>query len=162
MSEKLEEFIRSNKKDFDLDTPSGALWDKIEAELDKKKLRKPLRLSLWMGIAASLLMVMGIALMYQASQRRMSNDIADLNPAYAKKENRYASLIEEKRDSLQLFAEENPALYKRFNTDLEALNADYLNLKKELKDSPNQRLVIKAMAKNLELQLQVINQQFHH
>jgi hypothetical protein len=159
MSEKLEEYIKSNKKEFDLDNPSGELWDKIEKELDKKKRKTPLRLSLWIGIAASLLIMMGIAVLFNGRQKKMGNELAEFNPAYAQKETRYASLIEEKRDSLQLFAKENPALYSQFNKDLEALNADYLNLKKELTTSPNQRLVIKAMAKNLELQLQVINQQ---
>jgi hypothetical protein len=159
MSEKLEDYIRSNKKDFDLDTPPKGLWDKIEVELDKKKRKEPVRLSMWISIAASLLIIMGVAVLYNAKQRKSRNDFAELNFAYAQKETRYASLIEEKRDSLQLFAKENPALYRRFNKDLEALNTDYLNLKNELEASPNQTLVIKAMARNLELQLQVINQQ---
>jgi uncharacterized protein YqiB (DUF1249 family) len=39
------------------------------------------------------------------------------------------------------------------------MDADYQKLKKELADSPNQKLVVRAMVKNLELQLQVITQQ---
>jgi len=159
MSKKLEEFIKTNKKDFDLEMPAGDLWGKIEKELDKKKPGKSFRLPVWIGIAASVAIVLGILFFYTSHQKRDNAELAGVSPAYAQKEIRYASMIEEKRDSLQLFAKENPVLYNRFSSDLNALNSDYINLKKELKNSPNQKLVIKAMVKNLELQLQVINQQ---
>ncbi|MGY0039454.1 hypothetical protein [Pedobacter sp. NJ-S-72] len=40
MNTKLEDFIRDNKREFDTDRPSMGLWDKIEAELDKKEKQK--------------------------------------------------------------------------------------------------------------------------
>jgi hypothetical protein len=39
------------------------------------------------------------------------------------------------------------------------LDTDYDRLKQELQNSPNPRLIVRAMVKNLELQLEVINQQ---
>ncbi|MNR06997.1 hypothetical protein D3C85_1230970 [compost metagenome] len=72
---------------------------------------------------------------------------------------KFASLIEEKKDSLQVYAKKNPVLYARFSEDLNKLDQDYEHLKEELQNSPNQKVVVKAMVKNLELQLQVINQQ---
>ncbi|RZM23433.1 MAG: hypothetical protein EOO88_26185, partial [Pedobacter sp.] len=70
-----------------------------------------------------------------------------------------ATLIEEKRDSLEVFAKDNPELYQKFSADLEKLDGNYKSLKQELLHSPNQKLVVKAMVKNLELQLQLISQQ---
>lgn len=159
MSKKLEEYIREHKKAFDDGTPSDQLWSKIETALDKEKVKKPLRVPLWFAIAASLIVVMAITFIYTYRSQKTGVEIADVNPAYAQKEMKFASLIEQKKDSLMVYAEENPKLYSEFSADLQKLGADYENLKKQLQNSPNQKLVVRAMVKNLELQLQVINQQ---
>lgn len=159
MSNKLEEYVKGHRKDFDLDSPTDALWGRIAVELDQNQKKKPLKIQAWMGIAASLIVMMGVTFLYINHNQSKSVEIADINPGYAKKEMRFASMIEQKRDSLQLYAQENPVLYKKFSGDIEKLDADYENLKKELQSSPNPRFIVKAMVKNLELQLEVINQQ---
>lgn len=159
MSKKIEEFIRENKRAFDMEEPPAHLWNKIEEQLGgweapKKKLNR----TLWLSIAASLIVVLGITgmLTYKA---KAPVSLADVNPDYAKKQMQFASLIEEKKDSLEVLSKINPALYNKFNQDIERMDRDYQKLKKELGDSPNQKMVVKAMVKNLELQLQVITQQ---
>lgn len=159
MSKKLEEYIREHRKSFDVGTPSDQLWSKIETALDKEKVKKPLRVPLWFAIAASLTVVMTITFIYTYRDKQAGVDIADVNPVYAQKEMKFASLIEQKKDSLMVYAQENPNLYNEFSSDLQKLGEDYENLKKQLQNSPNQKLVVRAMVKNLELQLQVINQQ---
>lgn len=159
MSRKLEEFIRENKRAFDTEDPSEELWSRIERGLDKKKPSKTNHMNLWIGIAASMLLVVGIAAALLTYGRRNASIVAEVNPDYAKKQVRFASMIEEKKDSLEVLSKVNPALYSKFNRDIEYMDADYQKLKKELADSPNQKLVVKAMVKNLELQLQVITQQ---
>lgn len=159
MSKKLEEYIREHKKSFDVGTPSDQLWSKIETALDKEKVKKRLRVPLWFAIAASLTVVMTITFIYTYRSKQTGVDMADVNPIYAQKEMKFASLIEQKKDSLMVYAQENPKLYSEFSSDLQKLGADYENLKKQLQNSPNQKLVVRAMVKNLELQLQVINQQ---
>ncbi|TDQ09643.1 hypothetical protein [Pedobacter metabolipauper] len=160
MSKKLEEYIRAHKKDFDTGGfSSDKLWTRIEQQLDQEKIKKPSRVPYWLGIAASLIVMMAITFIYTYRSPEAENTIADVNPGFARKEMRFASLIEEKKDSLEVYAKDNPDLYKQFSSDLGKLGEDYERLKKELQNSPNQRLVVKAMSKNLELQLQVINQQ---
>jgi hypothetical protein len=159
MSINLEDFIKDNKKEFDKDRPSLALWDKIELELDKKKNKAPVRLRVWYSIAASVIILLGVGFftMYPLKNERMS--VADVNPVYAKKEVKFCNLIEQKRDSLQIFEGANPELYRQFNADLQKLNQTYEGLRKDLATSPNQQLVVKAMIKNLEIQLQLVSQQ---
>ena len=159
MSKKLEEFVQGHKKEFDLNSPSDELWSKIANKLDEQKVKKPLKLQVWIGIAASLIVMMGITFLFTNHNRSQEVRIADVNPTYAKKEIRFASMIEEKKDSLEVYAKENPALYKKFSADIEKLDADYDRLKLELQSSPNPRLIVKAMVRNLELQLEVIDQQ---
>jgi len=160
MSTKIEDFIRDNKKEFDTEIPSSKLWDNIEKELNKKsKKNTALNIQLWIGVAASLLVLLGITFVYVFPAKKERMSIADVSPVYASKQLRFASLIEQKRDSLQIFETSNPELYKKFSSDLQQLNTAYENLRKQLPASPNQQLVVKAMVKNLEIQLQLLSQQ---
>ena len=159
MSKNIEAYIKAHKKEFDLNSPSEALWSRIEADLEQSRVKKPLRLRFWLSIAASLMLLMTSIFIYTYHRRNKYVDIADLNSSYAKKEMKFASMIEEKKDSLMVFAKDNPELCERFNGDLSQLGSDYESLKKELQCSPNQKLVVKAMVRNLEIQLQIINQQ---
>jgi hypothetical protein len=159
MSIKIEDFIKANKKEFDKEKPSAKLWEKIELELDKKTKKKRFDMRMWSGIAASVLLISGIALLYFFHGYKEQVSVDDVSSAYAVKQVRFSSLIEQKRDSLEIFADSNPDLYKKFSSDLEKLNHTYENLRKELPASPNQRLVVRAMIKNLEVQLQLVSQQ---
>jgi len=155
----IETYIKEHKKEFDLKEPSDQLWNRIDAALTKEKKKQPFRMTFWFGIAASLMVLMAFVFIYSNRKQDKDLNIADINPVYAQKERRFASLIEEKKDSLQVYAKKNPELYAHFSADLNKLGSDYERLKKELQNSPNQKVVVKAMVKNLELQLQVINQQ---
>ncbi|SMC69093.1 hypothetical protein [Pedobacter africanus] len=159
MSRKMEDYIREHKKAFDLEAPSDALWAKIEQQLDKKKKARPFNLNLWMGIAASLVLIAAVTFMFTRHQKNKQIDVADISRALGEKEARFANMIDEKKDSLKALAEDNPDLYQKFSADLNQLDKDYADLKKELQHSPNQKLVIEAMVQNLQIQLQIINQQ---
>jgi hypothetical protein len=159
MSTKIEDFIKENKKSFDTELPSKELWTKIDASLNKKKPVEPYRLKLWIGIAASLTVALMIIFYYTDHSKEDMISVADVNPAYAKKQVKYASLIERKTDSLEVLAKENPQLYEKFSADLKAIKKDYKQLNQQLPASANQAMVVKAMERNLELQLQVVSQQ---
>ncbi|MES2651303.1 MAG: hypothetical protein V4663_06155 [Bacteroidota bacterium] len=160
MSNKLEGFVKENKKAFEAKGPSDQLWLRIEAELDKKKTQptKTIKLYQWISIAALLVVSLGIYFTY-TNQSNNEIAVADVNPDYGKKEIHFASLIEEKRDSLQLYSKENPALFKKFVSDLKKLDENYEGLKKELQTSPNPDVVVSEMMKNLEIQADILSQQ---
>ena len=157
MSREIEDFIRNNKAAFDTEEPGEQLWVKMEQQLNKAKEQKP-NTRLWVSIAASLLVVFGVAYMY-TQKGEHKNTLAQVNSTQAQKQVQFTSLIEQKTDSLQVYAADNPELYRKFSTDLERIQADYDLLKKDLVKSPNQEFIIRAMEKNLELQLQVVSQQ---
>jgi hypothetical protein len=158
MSKKLEIFIKDNRKSFDTEYPSEALWGKIDAELDRNPARNSNTWKMWIGIAASLTVILG--LFYYADRGDTAVlSAADINPEYARKQMKFASLIEQKTDSLEVLARRNPELYDQFSADLQKIKRDYKQLKSELPQSANQKLVVKAMERNLELQLQVVSQQ---
>ncbi|WP_293308392.1 hypothetical protein [Pedobacter sp. UBA5917] len=159
MNNRLETFVKDNRKAFDIMEPSAGLWAKIEQKLDTKKKKKPIKLYLWMSAAAAIVVVFGLVWLYAGRLQNKDLEIADVSASYAKKEVHFAGLITEKRDSLAIFASANPELYKKFTADLKKLDENYERLKAELPTSPNQTFVVKAMVKNREIQLQLLKQQ---
>lgn len=161
MSNKLEGFVKDNKKEFEAKGPSDQLWAKIEAELDKKeKPKSSIKMYQWMSIAAMLLISVGIYFTYSYKQQHNSTiEIAQVSPEFGQKEVRFVNQIEEKLDSLAVYGKDNPELYQQFTSDLKNLDAEYDKLKAELQKTPNQLFVVKAMVKNREMQLQVLQQQ---
>jgi hypothetical protein len=159
MSTRIEDYIKENRKAFDTEMPSKALWDDIDQSLNNNKVVKPNRLMLWIGVAAALVMATTIFLYNSEEVQDHTISIAEVNPAYARKQVRFASLIERKTDSLEMLAKQNPQLYQKFSADLQRIQGDYKKLGHQLPQSANQALVVKAMETNLELQLQVVSQQ---
>ncbi len=159
MNNRLETFVKENRRSFDIMEPSPALWAKIEQKLEQKKEKKPINLYLWLSIAASIVVVLGLGWLYAGKLQKGEIEIADVNTIYARKDVQFAGLIVEKRDSLAIFAAANPELYKKFTADLKKLDEEYERLKTELPTSPNQTFVVKAMVKNREIQLGLLKQQ---
>lgn len=155
----LEDYIKKNKGDFDVEQPSDQLWGRIELALDQQKVKKTRKFSFWLSIAASIVMVAGMVCIFKFYAGNEHRQLSAISPVYAKNEMKFAGLIEEKKDSLLIYAKDNPDLYNKFNEDLKALDNDYVSLKEELLYSPDQRLVVEAMAQNLETQLQIVSQQ---
>ena len=159
MNNRLETFVKDNRKAFDVMEPSAGLWAKIEQELDGKKEKKSIKMYLWMSAVASIVVVFGLVWLYAGRMQNQGIEIADVNAAAAQKEVHFTNLITEKRDSLAIFASANPELYKKFTADLKKLDEDYERLKSELPTTPNQLFVVKAMVKNREIQLNLLRQQ---
>ena len=114
-----------------------------------------------MSIAAILVISVGMYFSYTYKRAYSNIDLADVSPAFGRKEVRFTSLIEERRDSLEVYAKQCPDLCNKFIDDLDKLNKDYDMLKKQLQTSPNKQAVVRAIMKNLELQLQVVDQQLN-
>lgn len=166
MSSQLRDFIKANRTDFNKEEPSAKLWEKIEAELNgEAKPVKKLIWSSWMSLAAMILVVLSVAITIGIKSQFGANELADKRNSFKDQQMHFASLIEEKKDSLEVFSSMNPELYKQFVVDLQQLDRDYLQLQEQLKTSPNQQVVVRAMIKNLEIRASMLSQQlqvFNH
>ncbi|WP_256014399.1 hypothetical protein [Desertivirga xinjiangensis] len=163
MNDKLENFIRDNKKQFDEFEPPADLWGSIEKGLDQIQKNAPrkervVKLSVLLKIAAGIVIVLGAAL-FLLPEKDSAPDIVEINPKMAKQEFQYASLIEEKRNQLKQLEAKDPGLYREFLSELKVIDDSYQKLKRELTDSPNQEETVKAMILNMKIQIEVLNQQ---
>ncbi|MHB1179960.1 MAG: hypothetical protein ACYCZO_16735 [Daejeonella sp.] len=169
MKDRLENFIRENKRDFDQFDPPAALWDKIEKQLEVRQINplapaekeKVVRLSLLLKIAASVIIVLCAGLWAYQYQSRESADLSNIDPKLAKQQVHYATLIDVKRSELKRIEKEEPQLYSEFSAEIRKMDASYQKLKSDLPGSPNQEETVKAMIRNLQFQAELLNQQLN-
>lgn len=164
MSEQLENFIQKNKKEFDVFEPSDKVWEQINNNLDTlcKEEKKRLNLRFYYGIskiAAVFLLILGFGFAWGYYKNTEANKLENISPEYAAIQVQFTSLIKEKRSELKDLKKVDPNLYADFKSAQSKLENSYNDLKKELANSPNQDKVIKAMIRNLQLQIALLNQQ---
>jgi hypothetical protein len=169
MKERLESFVRDNKKDFDQFEPPAVLWDRIEKQLDEKKIgmqvenglkkEKVVRVSFLLKVAATIIPLLFAGLWFYQYQVRQSTELSNIDPKLAKQQIHYSSLIELKRSELKRIENEEPQLYKEFSSEIKKMDLNYQKLKNELPASPNQEETVKAMIQNLQIQTELLNQQ---
>jgi len=169
MSKRLEDFIKTNREEFDDLEPRAGLWDKIADQLpdeqqdpQKKREAKTFTLGFVLRVAASVVVVMGISfVIFLKSIDHKTVNLAAINPEYAKQQVQYASLVESKRTELKKLAETDPQLYKEFSGEIAQMDSTYKKLNAELASSPNQELVLREMIRTLQVQLDVLNRQLN-
>lgn len=164
MSNRLENFIKRNKKDFDHLEPPANLWAGIERQLDEKKAlhhkkERVIKLSLLLKVAAAVIIVFSAVLVLWRYQETQALNISNISPELSKQQVHYASLIETKQLELKRIEKEEPHLYREFSEEISKMEENYQKLKNDLPDSPNQEETVKAMIRNLQTQIEVLNQQ---
>jgi hypothetical protein len=165
MSDRLVNFIRNNRKQLDELEPPVGLWDKIEQQLEEEakvktgKQERVIKLSFLLRAAATTVIVLTAGIVFWKYQKKESVDISSINPQLAQEQVHYASMIQEKRTELKRIEKQDPQLYEEFSSEIKTMDENYQKLKKDLPSSPNQEKTVKAMIRNLQIQIQVLNQQ---
>ncbi|MGB0929529.1 MAG: hypothetical protein ACPGVB_02050 [Chitinophagales bacterium] len=164
----LERFVQEHRDEFDLKEPSFELWDRIADSLppDKEESApKMVPLRLVFRMAAMVVVVLGAALMLFFQSSDNSNDIRlkgqsialhDISPELAEVEQHYVALIEAKLVTLKSSEILNGADYQSLIHEMEDLDKDYEELKKELRNSLDKEQVIEAMIQNYRLRLKIL------
>ncbi|MCC8425081.1 hypothetical protein [Mucilaginibacter sp. UR6-11] len=166
MSKRLEDFIKTNRQEFDDLEPRANLWSRIEIELpqqftEQKREAKTFSLGFVLRVAAIVIMVMGACFFTYLRRQPATVNYAAINPEYAKKRVQYTSLIATQRTELKSIAKSDPQLYKEFTAEIGKMDSTYKKLNKDLLTSPNQEAVLRAMIRNLRVQTEVLNQQLN-
>jgi hypothetical protein len=163
---RLEKFINDNREEFDDMSPSEKLWQQVEAAVIKKT-GKSLLLNpviKWSAAAAALIMIAAAAFivihkqnpaekMITKSKDTRITDLAAFAPEDAPEMNQFAKMIAGKQEELKLLAKEQPALYRKFATDITQLDSSYNTLKNKLSITPNREMLVEAMIQTGTIQL---------
>lgn len=172
---RLEEFINQNRDEMDDELPSTQLWKKVAVFLPEQQpaVAKKRPILKW-SIAASLLFMGGLLFLLvprkpagpqtnavTVSTDTSVSDIAAVLPEAAPEVSAIAKMIVLKQEELKALSREQPELYQKFSADINQLDSSYRTLKTQLGATPNKEILIEAMIKNLQLQLNVLNQQLN-
>jgi hypothetical protein len=164
--------------------PSPALWDKIGEAIgeQKKSTTRVVRMS-WArwAVAATLFLALAGTLSYQLFRTEQGVDLPiakkaeapstpatdpgvdplvnQIDPQYAKLVSQFTEVIETKQNELKQIEKDDPALYKKFASDIQKLDSSYHVLRSTLNANPNTEQLLQAMISNLQMQIELLNQQ---
>ncbi len=159
MQDKLEEFFKDNKDDFDAHEPPEQLWRSVNNELQRKK--RNVRRTYY-AAAASVVLVIGSFAWFMNStpKNALPGNVAHATPNVNDTEAYYAILIDKQRAQLEQFSKTYPEVCKDFGGEIDTLNhVLYGQLKVEYKNSNGNEAVLQAMIENLRTQVQLLNSQ---
>lgn len=164
MKDRLEDFIKSHRAEFDDLEPRKDTWAKIQKELQPIEQKKDYAW-LWKAAAVVFLCIsIGLAV-----ERTMQNDIdrvAEVSSAQKSRsaelkevEGYYTQLISQKRMEIKTVIDKNGLTDVELLQDMEQLDTMYTKLKKDLKRNQNDERLINAMIQNLQLRVEILNKQ---
>jgi hypothetical protein len=172
MSNRLEQFIRDNREEFDSEEPRPQLWDKLVKDMPQKKDDRVLHLGFLRFSAAAAIVIMLAGMFYYMNQQKSTDGLtknsdptseeqwlSDVNPTYAKEVYHFTQLIELKQQELKQIEREQPELYGQFVKDIHKLDSSYQALRQALPATPDRATLLEAMIQNLRLQADLLNQQ---
>ena len=181
MSSDLEKFIRKNRGDFDDADPSNKVWKNIERSLPVKKEEKHFTIrDIYKWSAAAAIFFIALTSVYFLFIRKLPNSDRDVIPTvkteqpanpsrldnfnsisieYATQFKQAEQAVEDRQKQLRTAIANDPALYRKFQQDLNTLDSSYRLLREQASQSINGDVIIKAMIQNLQLQSELLGRQ---
>lgn len=159
-TDRLEDFIKANREEFDFREPSPEVWDRIAAKEKRPKVVK-LRRYIIRAAAVFAIAVVTSAILLQTNivggdsyaNQNIDPELKELIEAEAFYAHQVDSKLKEIRKCYYTF----PELKEEVETDLNELEDMYKILKTDLKDNVSNKSVIEAMIENNRYRLKLVD-----
>ncbi len=155
--DRLEEFVKANRDDFDFREPSPELWQRIAKQESQKKI-VPFRKYLYRAAVVLAVISIGSAVIWQSGMFSSSQMAKNADPELLElmeTEEYYSSQVDKKMQEIRKCYYTNPELKDDVESDLNELESMYKVLKTDLEDNISNRSVIEAMIENNRYRLQL-------
>jgi len=155
--DRLEEFVKANRDDFDFREPSPELWQRIANQETQKKV-VPFRKYLYRAAVILVIISIGTAVIWQSgmfSSNRMAKNADPELLELMETEEYYSSQVDKKMQEIRKCYYTNPELKDEVESDLNELESMYKVLKTDLEDNISNRSVIEAMIENNRYRLKL-------
>ncbi|MCE7996027.1 MAG: hypothetical protein HEP71_28870 [Roseivirga sp.] len=161
MQDRLEEFVKEHRNEFDVAEPKQELWDRITSDLDTEYEKvKPLSGGVWLWKAA--VAVLLIAVTYLAVDKFVPVEAEIPTMAsiedFEEFEAFYTSIITEKSSKLSLELE-GEEFFNYLEADIEELDAIYGELRATFEADQGGEQVLNRLVHLLRQKLHLINSQ---
>ena len=154
MKDRLEEYIRERRQDFDIFEPDARLWEGVEKKMKKGRKKHLGYYVSRVAAVAAIFMLSFIVQRYYFNQRNTVEKIPELQEA----ELYYSSLINQKLDEVRPLLAEFPDIQKELDGDMSELDSAYNSLKEDLKDNVSNQQVIEAMIENYRTRIDIMEE----
>ncbi len=158
MSDRLEEFVRQNREEFDFREPDPSIWLRIQPEsAPVVKERRSMR---WLRVAAAVAMIFAgsAAGIYFLTGGKAEADqySSELYREIRETEQYYNQMVSQRYEELRPYLVGDPAAEEMLQMDMTELDEVYAELKKDLKDNASNPEVIEAMILNYRVKLEIL------
>ena len=153
----MEEFIKTNREEFDFRTPSPEVWDKIDAATKTTKV-VPLRHYFIRAAAVAVILIATGVVLWQSnlnSPTRLAENADPELKELIEAEAFYSHQVNQKLKEIQKCYYTFPELKHEVETDLNELEGMYQLLKNDLEENISNKSVIEAMIENNRYRLQL-------
>lgn len=162
-----KKFTEENRETFDSESPKDVFFEKIAPKIGSKKEPKMIKLSLVLQVAAAVIILFGVSLIWlladsgkSESQPTAKNEVkitdekmvlAKMNPELAETEYYYVSEIDRLMEEV-----ENKKLTDDVKELLKQLDQEFNLLKNEMGEQVNSNQIIEAMIENYRLKIKLL------
>jgi predicted CopG family antitoxin len=158
MSDRLEEFVKQHREEFDLHEPDPSVWLRINpANVPLARERRPMR---WLRMAAAIAMIFAgstAGIYFLAGRSGEADQYSKaLYTEMEETEAYYNQMVAQRYDELRPFLAADPVAKKMLTADLDELDEVYKALKNDLKDNVSNPEVIEAMILNYRVKLEIL------
>lgn len=153
MKDKLEDFVRENRQEFDMIEPNASLWDGIDNKMNKSKTRG---LKFYISRVAAVAAIFVVSFILQ--KQFILNDKHQQIPELVEAENYYSGLINAKLEEVSPMLTEFPGIKAELDSDLFELDSVYKSLRKDLNDNVANQEVIEAMIENYRIRIDILEE----
>jgi hypothetical protein len=159
--DKLEEHIRKNREDLDRYSPSKAVWNKIDSQINRKRLplRKVLSVAaMFVAILATsvVLVKSGLLNKYGSGTKNGLSDDPQQNQQVRETEIYYNSLVNSLYREATPLLTGNPEIREELSTDISHLDSICTEIKKDLKDNVANQDVVEALIQNYRIKIRLL------
>lgn len=167
MKDRLEEFVRSHREEFDLFEPSDKLWEKIAQDI---KPQPKIRWTYYLSRAAVVAVIISATLVAQRlfteqKAKRSAEQTAEVKidiPELREAEMYYTGVINSKLEEVKPYFIDHPYLEDDLEMDMSELDSIYISLKNDLKDDVANQEVLDAMIQNYRMRISILEEMLEY
>lgn len=156
-TDRLEDFVRANKDEFDFREPSAKVWENINTETKKPKVVSLPQYILRIAAVVAVVAVSSVLLLQLGvgSSNQLANNTDPELLELMEAEAFYSHQVDKKLKEIQKCYHTVPELKNEIETDLTELENMYQVLKGDLEDNISNKSVIEAMIENNRFRLKL-------
>lgn len=158
MQDKLEDFIKDNKEQFDTETPKEEVWNRVEKKLDQSTSTKSNSTHWFWKVAVAVLLV---AVAYLGSEKYFNADVNNESTAmqeFKELETFYTQMISDKKSRLSEEVEAGE-YFSFLEADIQSLDQYYEELKTTFESGQETPQLKSALVHLLKQKLYLIEKQ---